>query len=113
MLSTVLSLLGKKRAVGQDIAGTGGLAFLLATLVVQSREKLLAWCSPLLTVSLLSFMAGTGGHSGAAEDFADVALVHHAGAELLLEDDLLQLLLLGDVGVALSAGPKRRSCCWS
>ncbi|KAL9357062.1 hypothetical protein Peur_050315 [Populus x canadensis] len=67
----------------------------------------------LLTVLSLSFMAETGDNDGAAEDFADVALVHHAGAELLLEDDLLQLLLLCDVGVALSAGPKRRSCCWS
>jgi hypothetical protein len=67
----------------------------------------------LLPVLSLSFMVETGDHDGAAEDFADVALVHHAGAELLLEEDLLLLLLLCDVGVALSAGPKRRSCCWS
>nr|TKR97121.1 hypothetical protein D5086_0000216010 [Populus alba] len=32
----------------------------------------------LLMVLLLSFTAGTGGHGGAAEDFADVTLVHNA-----------------------------------
>ncbi|KAJ6968443.1 hypothetical protein NC653_036423 [Populus alba x Populus x berolinensis] len=32
----------------------------------------------------VSFMAETGDHNGDAEDFVDVALVHHAGAELLL-----------------------------
>jgi len=44
-------------------------------------------------VLLLSFSAGTGGHGGAAEDFADVTLVHNAGAELLLEEISPWLLL--------------------
>ncbi|KAJ6964078.1 hypothetical protein NC652_002378 [Populus alba x Populus x berolinensis] len=39
-------------------------------------------------------MAETGDHDGAAKDFVDVALVHHAGAELLLEDDLSLMSLL-------------------
>ena len=62
---------------------------------------------------VVSFMAETGDHNGDAEDFVDVALVHHASAELLLEDDLPFLSLLCDVGVALGAGLRRRSCCWN
>jgi len=66
---------------------------------------------------VVSFMAETGDHNGDAEDFVDlpqwVALVHHAGTELLLEDDLPLLSLLCDVGVALGAGLRRRSCCWN
>jgi len=42
-------------------------------------------------------MIETGNHDGAAEDFVDVALVHHAGAELLLEDNLSLMPLLCDV----------------
>ncbi|KAJ7012389.1 hypothetical protein NC653_002443 [Populus alba x Populus x berolinensis] len=43
---------------------------------------------------VILFMAETGDHDGAAKDFVDVALVHHAGAELLLEDDLSLMSLL-------------------
>jgi hypothetical protein len=46
---------------------------------------------------IISFMIETGNHDGAAEDFVDVALVHHAGAELLLEDNLSLMPLLCDV----------------
>ena len=49
---------------------------------------------PLHGSVVISFMAETGDHDGAAEDFVDVALVHHAGAELLLEDDLSLMSLL-------------------
>jgi hypothetical protein len=46
---------------------------------------------------IISFMIETGNHDGEAEDFVDVALVHHAGAELLLEDNLSLMPLLCDV----------------
>jgi hypothetical protein len=42
-------------------------------------------------------MVETGNHDGAAEDFVDAALVHHAGAELLLEDNLSLMSLFCDV----------------
>jgi hypothetical protein len=67
----------------------------------------------LLTVLSLSFMDETRDHDRPTEDFVDVALIHNAGAEPLLRDDLLLLLLLCDVGVTLSARPKIRSCYWS
>jgi hypothetical protein len=46
---------------------------------------------------VISLIAEIGDHNGAAEDFVDVALVHHAGAELLPEDDLSLRSLLCDV----------------
>jgi hypothetical protein len=46
---------------------------------------------------VISFMVETGNHDGAAEDFVDVALVHHAGAELLFEDNLSLMSLFFDV----------------
>ncbi|KAL9403676.1 hypothetical protein Peur_000648 [Populus x canadensis] len=46
---------------------------------------------------VISFMVETGNHDGAAEDFVDVALVHHAGVELLLEDNLSLMSLFCDV----------------
>lgn len=57
---------------------------------------------------VVSFMAETGDHNGDAEDFVDVTLVHHASAELLLEDDLPFLSLLCDVGVALCWTKKKK-----
>jgi len=56
-------------------------------------------------------MAETRDHDGYAKDFVDVALIHDVGVEPQLEDDLLLLLLLCDI--ALSTGPKIRSCCRS
>ena len=46
---------------------------------------------------VISFMVETRNHDGAAEDFVDVALVHHAGAELLFEDNLSLMSLFFDV----------------
>ncbi|KAJ6885209.1 hypothetical protein NC652_032060 [Populus alba x Populus x berolinensis] len=73
----------------------------------------------LLMVLLLSFTAGTGGHGGAAEDFADVTLVHNADEkeeareldEMLLEygGQLTYRYINGGHGGGMGVAAGRRS----